>query len=329
MRRLLAALSDALVSGGAAGRVPIRRLSECPWSPPLGAIALFAYLIPTLVAAAVFVPLASGVEKIRKKAGWKAIPIAGLLKRFRAARDSIGPSRPVPGSTVPTLVLTNRFDEPIFDLQLLSFATDSVQWVKARLTTAVFMFGYFLGGTGGQGCRDLAASVGVELPFELADAVSFGIKGPIIGFALLIFNILLAVIVEAVWIPVVLIPLHLIRGSQALSEWLRNFGLSRMAQSGFGENFRQTLFETTRVSRVPSNTRDFRFQFVRCPRREGLFHSGICWARAVFRAIFEFMDNGCRTRDPEEEWNSSADEIWRTDAEVEEASAFSNARRIE
>jgi hypothetical protein len=44
-----------------------------------------------------------------------------------------------------------------------------------------------------------------------------------------------------VWIPVVLIPLHLIRGSQALSEWLRNFGLSRMAQSGFGENFRRKL----------------------------------------------------------------------------------------
>src|ERR1700722_4434802 len=99
MRRLLAALSDALVSGGAAGRVPIRRLSECPWSPPLGAIALFAYLIPTLVAAAVFVPLASGVEKIRKKAGWKAIPIAGLLKDLgphetQSAPRDLSPGRP-------------------------------------------------------------------------------------------------------------------------------------------------------------------------------------------------------------------------------------------
>jgi hypothetical protein len=51
--------------------------------------------------------------------------------------------------------------------------------------------------------------------------------------------------------------------------------------------------------RVPANG-NVRLQFLQYPRAaNGLLHTGICYAPAAFKAIVDFLDSGCNTKEPE------------------------------
>ena len=59
------------------------------------------------------------------------------------------------------------------------------------------------------------------------------------------------------------------------------------------------MFQTTRVRRLPANG-NVRLQFLQYPRAaNGLLHTGICYAPAAFKAIFDFLDSGCNTKEPD------------------------------
>ena len=211
---------------------PQASLNRCIWTSGLSRLA---YIIPALVVCAVLISLGLLAQLISKRRAKKRSALAAPLKESGPRTDSTSPVKPVLGSTIPTLVLTSHFDEPFFVLSLLSAVTDAVQWTIALLMIAAFVALFVLRGQAN--CADLASYLGLQQPFDWTVGVFLGVVFPIAGLIVMLLAILVGAIVEAVWILVVLIPVHLLRGSQGVSELLHPMGLSRFAQSGFGEKF--------------------------------------------------------------------------------------------
>ena len=263
---------SAVVIAQALGLSAKRAFEKCSWTSWWSSIGL--YLAPIIA-----VGVGGGLDELRGRI------LRRLRKRANLSRRH--------SSSIPPLVLTTAGDEAFLVLKLLTFSTFVARWSKVVIL-GLISFLFLIGGGGTSNCGLLG-----QEPFDWLNSIVFGFQaGVLIAIGLLILQTLTAVF-ELIWTPLVLLPLHLLRGSRRVSAILSSLGLPRISQSGFGETFLQTLLTTTRVRRVPDFAKNVRLEFLDYGRNgEPVLHSGVYHDPVTFQSMFGFLDTKCQTGEP-------------------------------